>query len=225
VKFNGSNWTIYNNINSGLPNNKVQDISIDANGHKWIATSGGLAKFDDFEWTVFNTSNSGLPNDNVNCVIIEQNFTKWIGTINGLAKFTDSTWTIYNVLNSAIPHNYVFSIRIDKNKNKWIGTYFGIGVFNENGITLTIEENLSNSIQPIPLINIYPNPTSDELFVETDFNHQYKVQILDPVGKIVAEYTSDDALLQMNVSKLSSGFYVLVIRAGNEVRTAKFVKQ
>ena len=38
--FDGTNWTIYNTSNSGLPDNHVQSIAIDENGTKWIGTFG-----------------------------------------------------------------------------------------------------------------------------------------------------------------------------------------
>ncbi len=64
AKFDGTNWTVYNTSNSGLPDNYVSSIAIDGSGNKWIGTwHGGLAKFDGTNWTVYNTSNSGLPDN------------------------------------------------------------------------------------------------------------------------------------------------------------------
>ena len=57
---------MYNTSNSGLPDNNVNTIAIDASGNKWIGTGddsfegAGLAEFDGTNWTVYNTSNSGL---------------------------------------------------------------------------------------------------------------------------------------------------------------------
>jgi ligand-binding sensor domain-containing protein len=48
-------WIVYNTSNSGLPDNSVSAIAIDAQGNKWIGTLGGLAKFDGSSWTVYNT--------------------------------------------------------------------------------------------------------------------------------------------------------------------------
>jgi len=41
-KFNGTNWTIYNTWNSGLPGDYVHAIAIDGSGNKWFATGGGV---------------------------------------------------------------------------------------------------------------------------------------------------------------------------------------
>ncbi|MEN3039728.1 MAG: hypothetical protein ABDI07_11395, partial [Candidatus Kryptonium sp.] len=67
VKFDGKSWTVYNAKNSGLPDDWVTSIAIDAQGNKWIGMEeSGLVKFDGKIWTVYNTSNSDLPNNNVN---------------------------------------------------------------------------------------------------------------------------------------------------------------
>jgi ligand-binding sensor domain-containing protein len=38
AKFDGVNWTVYKTSNSGLPDNDVKSIAIDAQGNKWIGT-------------------------------------------------------------------------------------------------------------------------------------------------------------------------------------------
>ena len=45
AKFDGTNWTVYNTSNSGLPDNDVVSIAIDGSGNKWIGTLGGLAVY------------------------------------------------------------------------------------------------------------------------------------------------------------------------------------
>ena len=60
VKFDDTNWTVYDTSNSGLPINAVRCIAIDDSNNKWIGTwGGGGAKFDGIDWKVFNSSNSG----------------------------------------------------------------------------------------------------------------------------------------------------------------------
>ena len=52
VEFDDTNWTTYNILNSGLPDNYILSIAIDENGTKWIGTYRGLA--------VYNAN--GIPN-------------------------------------------------------------------------------------------------------------------------------------------------------------------
>ncbi|MDI6851272.1 MAG: T9SS type A sorting domain-containing protein, partial [bacterium] len=45
-KFDGTNWTVYRTSNSGLPDNWVTAIAIDASGNKWIGIfDRGLAVY------------------------------------------------------------------------------------------------------------------------------------------------------------------------------------
>ena len=143
AKFDGTNWTVYNTSNSGLPDNHVSSLAIDGSGNKWIGTWDGLAKFDGTNWTVYNTSNSGLPDNWVSSLAIDGSGNKWIGTGGwrfdyswggGLAKFDGSNWTVYDTSNSGLPTNTVLSLTIDGSGNKWIGTTGGLAVFNEGGV-------------------------------------------------------------------------------------------
>ena len=47
AKFDGTNWTVYNTSNSGLPDNDVSSLAIDGSGNKWIGTGGGLAVYNE----------------------------------------------------------------------------------------------------------------------------------------------------------------------------------
>jgi len=90
VKFDGTNWTVYNSSNSGLPGDIVHCIAIDDAGNKWIGLWGdGLVKFDGNNWTVYTTKNSGLPCNSVSTIAIDRNGNKWIGTVDGLGIFRE----------------------------------------------------------------------------------------------------------------------------------------
>ena len=125
VKFDNSNWTIYNKSNSGLPNNTVTGIAIDKLGNKWIATHKGVAKFDETNWTVYNSVNSELLDDYVSEIEIDALGNKWLLTGYAVVKFDDNNWTIYNYSKSIIPYyngnGGVISIAIDDEENKWFG--------------------------------------------------------------------------------------------------------
>ena len=59
-KFDGVNWTIYNNFNSGLPSDLVSSVSIDKSGKKWFNVGNGIAVFDDTTWAVYNSYTVGI---------------------------------------------------------------------------------------------------------------------------------------------------------------------
>jgi len=125
-------WSQYNTSNSGLPNNNVRAITIEANGTKWFGTGGsGIASFDGTTWTVYNSSNSGLPHNYVYSLAIEANGTKWFGTGGSdIASFDGTTWTVYKIPNSFDPNYDALAISIEDNGIKWFGTaYAGVASF------------------------------------------------------------------------------------------------
>ena len=64
VKYDGTNWTIYDDSNSGLPPPEefgIYLITFDKNWTMWISSSHGLIKYDGTDWTIYDIDNSGLP--------------------------------------------------------------------------------------------------------------------------------------------------------------------
>jgi len=128
--FSQQAWTVYNTINSGLPDNSVRSVAIDGSGKKWIATDYGLAVFNDTTWIVYQTNNSGLPDNAVRSIVIDKTDNVWAGTFNGgLAKFDGISWTVYDISNSGIPDNYVRSLAVDTSGAIWVGTIGGLAHF------------------------------------------------------------------------------------------------
>ena len=81
-------WTTYDTSNSGLADDVVSAIAIDASGDKWFGTwVGGISKFDGVNWTTYNASNSGLASNFVNAIAIDASGNKWFGTFGGVSKF------------------------------------------------------------------------------------------------------------------------------------------
>ncbi len=137
-------WTIYNTVNSPLPENSVRCIAFDTSGLKWVGTDYGLASFDDVTWTIYSTSNSGLPDNYIRSIAVDRYNNKWIGTfLGGLAKFDGTNWTVYNTSNSGLPDDFVKSIAIDTAGIKWIGTIIGLAEFDDVNWTVY---DLSNSV-------------------------------------------------------------------------------
>jgi ligand-binding sensor domain-containing protein len=121
--------TFYNKCNSGLPDNNIHCIAIDAMGNKWIGTELGLAKFDGSNWRVFNTSNSQIPGDYICSIAIDKADNLWIEISRideynhywgCMAKFDGQYWTVYNSSNTGYPNKNGGLIVIDLLGNKWI---------------------------------------------------------------------------------------------------------
>jgi ligand-binding sensor domain-containing protein len=90
VKSDGTNFTTYNQSNSGLPNNWINTITIDGNGDKWIGAGRYnnmvLSKFDGADFTNFFFPHSGL---GFTSIAIDDSGKKWIACY-GLVVFDEN---------------------------------------------------------------------------------------------------------------------------------------
>jgi hypothetical protein len=136
VKFDGTNWTVHDKTNSGIPGNYVSDIAADRDGNVWAVASDGwllmgqLVKFDGADWTVYDRTNSGVPGDYVSGVAADPSGNVWAGVWQywdgtqmvggGLVKFDGANWTVYDAGNSGLPSNQVQFLTIGKDGNTWM---------------------------------------------------------------------------------------------------------
>jgi len=92
------------------------------------------------------------------------------------------------------------------------------------GIGTSIDELADKSS-----LQVYPNPTSDQLMIRGQFllNEEVTISIYDLKGKTwsceTRKYSSDYLILL--VENLPDGVYMVTIRTENDLRTQKFVKQ
>ncbi|PVW17066.1 Periplasmic ligand-binding sensor domain-containing protein [Marixanthomonas spongiae] len=100
--YNGIQWEYYTSDNSGLPAaTKFNDIAIDGNDVKWIASENGLIKYDGVDWTAFNTANSGLSSNNIREVVIDDQDRVWSLVGNAVDIFDGTDWT--HITSSELP--------------------------------------------------------------------------------------------------------------------------
>jgi hypothetical protein len=234
VKFDGSNWTVYDESNSGLPHNRVYALAIDGSDNIWIGTyGGGLAKFDGANvWTAYNTTNSGLPHNTILSLAIDGSNNIWVGTWGGLAKFDGSNWTVYNTSNSGLPDEWVFALAIDGNDNTWIGTWLGgLAVYQEGGVVNIDQESRNKQIpSAFSLSQNYPNPfnplTTIEFFIPKSAT--VLLEIFDIRGKKVLTLVDSYKIagvheVNFDASHLSSGIYLYRIKSGDFVDAKKMI--
>ncbi|MBS1538215.1 MAG: T9SS type A sorting domain-containing protein [Bacteroidetes bacterium] len=132
VKFDGTNWTLFNSTNSLLLSNYVNGLSIDHNGNLWIGTAR-------------NCSNCGV--DKLNGC--------------GLLKYDGSTWTVFNTSNSLLPDNDVQWVGADRYGNIWFVCKEMFGAMNEEGIPFLVNA-VSEQPSESDGIHLFPNPTSTQ---------------------------------------------------------------
>ncbi len=142
IKFDGTNWTTYTDNNSGLINNTINSIAIDANNNVWIGTNGGVSVFNGTTWNSYTSSN-GLVNNYINAISIDLQGDIWFGTLSGVSEFNGTNWMNYTTSNGLIT-NYITSIAVDSIGNLYFGT-LAYGVMQFDGTNWT-NYNPSNGL-------------------------------------------------------------------------------
>tara|TARA_B100000809_G_C15120256_1_gene524014 strand:- start:92 stop:2716 length:2625 start_codon:yes stop_codon:yes gene_type:complete len=102
------------------------------------------------------------------------------------------------------------------------GVVFKAGGFTINIIGTPIITGLDNHLELNSDINIYPNPASNQLTIDTELKIN-NIKITNISGKIIKTITTD--LNIVNVANLSDGIYFIQLITDERTITKKFVKQ
>jgi len=140
-KFDGTNWTVYVDTNSGIPvlsYNTCYSVFVDKDEFVWLGMDDGyLVKFDqDTTWVDYTTEWFG----EVHAINQDADGIIWVGHSNGLKSFDGTTWTDHvNDIHSA----FVEVIEFDQHKNVWCGTKDGLAKRDSNGVWTSYDGNNS----------------------------------------------------------------------------------
>lgn len=74
-------------------------------------------------------------------------------------------------------------------------------------------------------INIYPNPATKYITIETNNNEPKSVILYDALGKVVDDISTNENSIIIDVKNLPAGIYIVKIKNGNSIITQNFVKQ
>jgi hypothetical protein len=128
-KFDGTNWTTFDEDNSGLVDDRVYSLAVDLEGNIWFGTWYGVSKFDGTNWTSYNAYYSELVNNYINSIAVDLEGNIWFGTDRGVSKFDGTNWTTYDTYNSGIVDDEVYAVAVDLEGNIWFGTRYGVSKF------------------------------------------------------------------------------------------------
>ncbi|MBS1251717.1 MAG: hypothetical protein MAG451_00750 [Anaerolineales bacterium] len=143
--YRDGSWTVYDEDNSGLPGDEIQDIEVDADGVVWIGTGdlrdgsgAGLVAFDTKTntWLPTYTTDDGLPSNVVTDVALDATGNQvWVATApaggytgGGLAVFESGDWTGYTSpadrpgSGEDVTGDFR-AVAVDGDGNPWAGTY------------------------------------------------------------------------------------------------------
>lgn len=108
------------------------------------------------------------------------------------------------------------------------GFSYGQFTTSESGTTATKATATATEVNVDPkfTINLFPNPAGDQLNVWIEgIQKKADIKVYDLMGKLVMQQaSSSNTLTQINISKLTGGFYLVKVNDGKENRSAKFVK-
>ncbi|MDW5290270.1 carbohydrate-binding protein [Formosa sp. PL04] len=101
-------------------------------------------------------------------------------------------------------------------------------LFNIDAFQFTNSQPLSVGDVDALSVSVYPNPTTDFLSINLEKNNlniaQTKVALFNVAGQKVMEMNASSSKLEMNVSKLSSGIYILNVKDNAKSVSKRIVK-
>lgn len=213
--------TIHSIVESGLPDNSVLDIDLDANGKPWYATpAAGLVTDigNGGPWDRFNLSNSPIPTNGLTCLAIDPIDQRiFMGTeLYGIVIKKGNIWFNYNMDNIGLQDNYITSLAHENNQIKWVGTY-------DHGV-IRIEENTSGQFDmQQTMLQIYPTLLSAGQYITIDTDAEItEIQLYDYLGNeiTIEQNGTNKILVPINLSK---GNYTMCISHSNSVVRRKII--
>jgi hypothetical protein len=85
-------------------------------------------------------------------------------------------------------------------------------------------EGSVDAIDAANSLSVYPNPTNNALFVALN-GEETLVEVLDLNGRVVMSQVFSGVEAHLELGNLANGMYVVRATSGNEVATAKIVKE
>ena len=82
--------------------------------------------------------------------------------------------------------------------------------------------NINNYMQELISVNIYPNPTTGQITIESDKTIE-QVKIISITGKTVKQITINKEQLTIDLSAEAKGIYFVKLTTANGVTTQKLV--
>jgi ligand-binding sensor domain-containing protein len=197
-----TNLTSFTIQNSGIPDNTILGIDMDANQNFYLATpANGLAvKLSGFGWLTYNLVSSNIPTASLTSVALDALDQPWAGTnTHGLLYKNGSNFVKYDTTNSPLTDNVIQTLCMAHDQKLWIGTQTG-GLFILDPSLLTGVQSLTAT----PSLLLYPNPCSNYLFITSQQPLQ-KVEMWDMSGKLIAILQGDENRIALQ--SVASGFY------------------
>jgi len=139
--YDGSTWTSYNTEKSGLVDDQVRTLALDAKGRLWVGTYGGLSVYTpkDKAWSTIPSGEKTYPNTSVAALATDEKYV-WVGTASGIGIYDGKKWYLHN-MGTGLPSNDVQALAVDKKGVAWAGTTQGLASWNGSSWTTYTKGN------------------------------------------------------------------------------------
>ena len=131
-------WSTFDESNSSLPSNTVNDLIPLTGNRMLIATDNGAAIYQNegnnqsHQWTILNTTNTGLVNNDVLSLSVDSQGNMWFGTTAGISHYDGETWKSYRETDLGLESDTIISLATDQSGKVYVGTLKGGSIFDGN---------------------------------------------------------------------------------------------
>ncbi len=94
-----------------------------------------------------------------------------------------------------------------------------------SGLYSYLPTNIPNEIIPLSGIELYPNPITDNLYIDIKQDGDYIVSIFDISGKIVLQQKCNGLKSTISLSNYESGLYIVRLQLANSFKLFKVIKK
>ncbi|PKP23004.1 MAG: hypothetical protein CVU05_01510 [Bacteroidetes bacterium HGW-Bacteroidetes-21] len=217
--YDGTDFTVIN-ISTGLPDDNVFAIGVDASNNKYIGTWYGITKLDNSNnvVTTYDTASCNIYNDFTRDIQFDNAGNMWAGFFadynqdGGVSFFNGISWTNFST-DEGLVNKQVIRLALD-DQYVWVATGMGVSrIFFNSGVA---DHSFSNV-----KCKTYPNPVQDYLTIEPE-NISVTITISDLSGKQLLQESFNSAG-EMDTRMLNAGMYLLQISDGSQIQSSKLI--
>ena len=231
-------------LGKGIKDLFVHDNQVvSVNASPWGGTTGHISVIDQYG----STSNSYMIPATIGSLVGIKNNMIYTVMNNGIGSIDMETMTIVDESVIDQPPLTISCAKLDTLNNQFYvsttdyssmgeGTIFDLNGFqigsytagiSPDAMALDYRDNSNINEAELYLTNIYPNPASSKINVQTQIDDVKSVIVVDNLGRIIYENSGSNYrnLISIDISSFNSGIYTLRLTNNVGVSSSKFIKQ
>lgn len=175
-------------------------------------------KFGNGDWfklTIRGYKNGALKNDSVEFYLAD------FRSANPAQHYILNTWQYVDLSSLGGVDSVTFSLSSTDNGQFGMNTpaYFCI-----DNVTTSESSASVNQVHSF-VAKVYPNPTTNDLYISVNDNSVQQLTVTDMAGRIMTTMQVNDPQIKINTSAYAPGMYLLQLQGAGKSATVRFVKQ